>query len=121
MHGDKIVKLSTAARAVHRRVQERLEPYKQNKQLGGGFRSYCDKLLGQWGRLCLVLGHIADAEVTEIDRTTAELAETLVFDHLLKHAARFMSGSVAAHTRRPPSRSAVGCYPGNAPASSHPI
>jgi hypothetical protein len=60
-----------------------------------GFMTFCGKLLGLWGRLTLVLGHILHVQnhpgdtygPDEIGKDAAELAEHLIFDQVLVHGA----------------------------------
>jgi hypothetical protein len=88
--GERVVRLSPDAREVYHRVQKRIEQFSGNTSLGSGFRTSIQKLIGMWGRLALVIAcvmHEAGLTLIEIDREPAEVAEHLIFDQVLKHAA----------------------------------
>jgi hypothetical protein len=78
-------------------VEKRLQEWVTNDSLGLGFMTFCGKMLGLWGRLTLVLGHIIHLQNNpgvigrngpgEIDQDAALLAEQLIFDQVLVHGA----------------------------------
>jgi hypothetical protein len=91
--GGRTITLSTEARAVYRRVQERVGAWRGNNTAGPGFRTAVDKLSGVWGSLTLILGYVmhnkSDGDLVEIGEDAAKTAETLVFDNLLVHLGKF--------------------------------
>jgi hypothetical protein len=74
-------------------VERRLREWQGTIALGESFQSFCQKLDGLWGRLTLVLGYVIQTDTPDtihvVEREAAEVAETLIFDHLLQSAARF--------------------------------
>ena len=101
--GGRTVKLSPAAHLIREDVEKRMAVWEENDSLGQAFQSHCGKLVGIWGRLTLVLGHIFQSNPNEIGEEAAEAAEILLFDTLLKHSAMFYEwqggGSNAALTQ----------------------
>ena len=89
VEGNRLIKLSSPAHRIREDVENRIATWEENDLLGQAFQSHCGKLTGIWGRLTLVLGHIIQSNPSEIDIDAAEIAQTLLFDNLLKHSALF--------------------------------
>jgi Protein of unknown function (DUF3987) len=80
--------LSEEAHAVRENVQRRIFHLEQSEVLGARFVGFCGKLVGLWGRLCLVLHCIAHGETKLISERIAKAAQLLLFRSVLPNAAR---------------------------------
>ena len=87
------VQLSQDAHDVREALARRLFDLEQTEAIGAAFSALCGKLLGIWGRLCLVLSQIEPGPVPFIvGREIAEAARTLILGSVLPNAARVYTG-----------------------------
>ncbi len=84
-----IVRLSIDAQRIAERVDERVLQLSKNDYLGDAYSSHVGRLTRMWGSLVLTLGHILQPRCDFIDAGPAELAETLIFEHVLDHITQF--------------------------------
>ncbi len=88
-----VVRLSQHAHEIREDVAQRLFELEQSEVLGAAFSAFCGKLIGIWGRICLVLSQIDPDPVPYVaPARAADAARTLVFDSALPHAARIYAG-----------------------------
>jgi hypothetical protein len=81
--------LSDGARAVWQRIEGELFELEQSNALGGKFASFCGKMPGLFGRLTLVLSHIAgDIVGDRVSEQAAEAARMLILHSAVPNAAR---------------------------------
>ena len=74
--------------AIREDMQNRAFRLEQSGALGARFTGFCGKLLGMWGRLCLVLHLIDFPESAVVSGYTADMARTLILQSVLPNAAR---------------------------------
>jgi hypothetical protein len=80
---------SEAAHEVRKRVEREIFELEQSEVIGTKFSSFCGKLPGLFGRLCLVLSHIEPSGLGFIvSEKTAEAARVLLMRCVVPHAAR---------------------------------
>ncbi len=84
-----IVRLSSDAQRIAERVDDRVLQLSKNDYLGDAYSSHVGRLTRMWGSLVLTLGHILKPRCDFIDAGPAELAETLIFEHVLDHITQF--------------------------------
>lgn len=82
------LQLSEEAHAVRESVQRRIFHLEQSEVLGSRFVGFCGKLVGLWGRLCLVLHFMVNKDTNTVSERTAMAAQTLLFRSVLPNAAR---------------------------------
>jgi hypothetical protein len=80
--------LSDAAHETREAIQKRLHALEQAEVLGGRFTGFVGKLVGIWGRLCLVLHMIHDSSTSLVSGQTAGMARALLFRSVIPNAAR---------------------------------
>lgn len=85
--GSVLVQLSEAAHAVRERVELEAFDLEQSEMLGSRFASFCGKLPGLWGRLCLVLSQMEGLPFS-VSEKTANAARVLVFKSAFVNAGR---------------------------------
>ena len=91
------VELCEAAHGVRAEVEQRVFDLEQSEVLGARFASFCGKLVGLWGRLCLVLNYLDPAEPHFIvPLKTAERGATLLFQSVIPCAARVYAATGGA-------------------------
>jgi hypothetical protein len=87
------IRLSDAAYVVRDDVGRRLFEIEQSEALGPAFSAFCGKLLGLWGRLCLVLSQIEPAPTQfVVPECIADMARILIFHSALPNASRIYAG-----------------------------
>lgn len=97
------LQLSDAALQERQDVEKRLYEIERSEVLGEKFAGFCGKLVGVWGRLCLVLhctrpipvsGQTELGELvatfgsSEVDEATAKAATKLIFESVIPNAAK---------------------------------
>ena len=84
------VGLCDAAHEIRADVEARLFDLVQSNVLGPRFASFCGKLPGIWGRLCIVLNYLDPTPGGSliVSHTTAKRAEQLLFCSVIPSAAR---------------------------------
>lgn len=87
LSGPVYVQLSDAAHAVRERVEHECFELEQGEMLGGRFASFCGKLPGLWGRLCLVLSQMEGLPFN-VSEKTANAARVLVMKSAFVNAGR---------------------------------
>jgi hypothetical protein len=103
------VELSEGAHEVRADIEQRVFDLEQSDVLGARFASFCGKLVGTWGRLCLVLNYLDPAPVHFIvPQRTAERAATLLFQSVIPCAARIYAATGAAGADIEATRSVAG-------------
>ena len=81
--------LSDGARAVWQRIEGELFELEQSNAIGAKFASFCGKMPGLFGRLTLVLSHVAgDIVGDRVSADAAEDARMLILHSAVPHAAR---------------------------------
>ncbi len=86
--------LSAEAHAVREDVANRLFELEQNLALGPSFSAFCGKLIGIWGRLCLILSQVEPdrSNPLVVPERIASAAEVLLFKSVLPNAGRVYAG-----------------------------
>jgi hypothetical protein len=102
--------LSNPAHEVRSEAEERLFELEQSNVLGPRFASFCGKLAGIWGRLCLTLNYINPTSTAEfiVSRQTAELVTKLLFESAIPCAARVYATTGGAGADVEATRSVAG-------------
>lgn len=91
------VELDDGAHTVRAEVERRVFDLEQSDVLGARFASFCGKLVGIWGRLCLVLNYLdPDDTQSVIPQRTAKRAMTLLFQSIIPCAARVYAATGGA-------------------------
>lgn len=85
--GRLLVQLSDPAHAVRERVERECFEMERSEMLGGRFASFCGKLPGLWGRLCLVLSQMEGLPFCVSERV-ANSARVLVMKSAFVNAGR---------------------------------
>lgn len=80
--------LSDGAHEIRELIQHRLHMLEQAEVLGGRFTGFVGKLVGIWGRLCLVMHMVDDRSTSVVSSETAAAARTLLFRSIIPNAAR---------------------------------
>jgi hypothetical protein len=90
--------LSEGAHEVRADIEQQIFDLEQSNVLGARFASFCGKLGGMWGRLCLVLNYLDPSEGAHfiVSRETAERASRLVFGGIIPSAARVYASTGGA-------------------------
>jgi hypothetical protein len=89
--------LSDGAHEIREDVERKVFDLEQNGALGARFASFCGKLVGMWGRLCLVLSYLDPSDVQfVVSRETALRASTLLFKSVVPSAARVYAATGGA-------------------------
>jgi hypothetical protein len=87
------IRLSDAAHAVREDVSNRLFEIERSEALGSAFSGFCGKLVGLWGRICLVLSQIEPAPAPFcVPEGIANMARVLIFQSVLPNATRIYAG-----------------------------
>jgi hypothetical protein len=103
------VELCEAAHGVRAEVERRVFDLEQSEVLGARFASFCGKLVGLWGRLCLVLNYLDPTEPRfVVPLKTAERAVTLLFQSVIPCAARVYAATGGAGADIEATRSVAG-------------
>jgi Protein of unknown function (DUF3987) len=98
------VELCDAAHALRENIERQVFDLEQSDVLGARFASFCGKLVGLWGRLCLVLNYLDPPDTHFIvPLKTAERAGALLFQSVIPCAARVYAatGGAGADIERP--------------------
>ena len=85
--GGILAQLTEGAHEVRLRVERECFDLEQGEPLGGRFASFCGKLPGLWGRLCLVLAQMEGMPFS-VSEKTANMARVLVMQSALVNAGR---------------------------------
>ena len=106
--------LSEPAHDVRAEIEKRVFDLEQGEVLGARFSSFCGKLVGMWGRLCLVLNYLDPSEGAPfiVSRETAERATTLLFKSVIPCAARVYAATGGAGADIEATRSVALCLSG---------
>jgi Protein of unknown function (DUF3987) len=102
--------LSEPAHDVRGEIEKRVFDLEQGDVLGARFASFCGKLVGMWGRLCLVLNYLDPSEGAPfvVSRETAERATALLFKSVIPCAARVYAATGGAGADIEATRSVAG-------------
>ena len=101
--------LSEAAHGVRADIERQVFDLEQSDVLGARFASFCGKLAGLWGRLCLVLNYLDPADTHFIvPLKTAERAASLLFQSVIPCAARVYAATGGAGADAEATRSVAG-------------
>ena len=101
--------LCNSAHEIRAEVQRKVFDLEESNVLGARFASFCGKLVGLWGRLCLVLNYLdPDNPGYIIPRRTAERATTLLFRSVIPSAARVYAATGGAGADSEATRSVAG-------------
>jgi hypothetical protein len=90
VRGEVQVELCNAGYELRKEIEARVFELEQTEVLGARFASFCGKLVGLWGRLCLVLNYLDPSPFAHfiVPLETAERAATLLFQSVIPCAAR---------------------------------
>jgi hypothetical protein len=103
------VELSEPAHGLRADIERRIFDLEQTDVLGARFASFCGKLVGIWGRLCLVLNYLDPGDAHFIvPLKTAERAATLLFQSVIPCAARVYAATGGAGADIEATRSVAG-------------
>ncbi len=86
--GKVLMQFSEGAHSVREQVEHDAFHLEQSGMLGPHFSSFCSKLPGLFGRLCLVLTQIEGGFRLSVSHATAEAARTLLMKSAFVHAGR---------------------------------
>jgi hypothetical protein len=101
--------LSEGAHEVRADIEREVFELEQSGALGARFASFCGKLVGLWGRLCLVLNYLDPSDVHfVVSRDTALRASTLLFKSVVPSAARVYAATGGAGADIEATRSVAG-------------
>ena len=101
--------LSETAHGVRADIERQVFDLVQSDVLGARFASFCGKLAGLWGRLCLVLNYLDPADTHFIvPLKTAERAASLLFQSVIPCAARVYAATGGAGADAEATRSVAG-------------
>jgi hypothetical protein len=110
--GETQAALSDGAHEVRAGIEQQIFDLEQSDILGARFASFCGKLVGMWGRLCLVLNYLGkppdDKEHFIISRETALRASTLILQSVIPCAARVYAATGGAGADIEATRSVAG-------------
>jgi hypothetical protein len=103
------VDLCDAAHDVRADIERQVFDLELSDVLGARFASFCGKLVGLWGRICLVLNYLDPADTHFIvPLKTAERAATLLFQSVVPCAARVYAATGGAGADAEATRSVAG-------------
>jgi hypothetical protein len=103
------VDLCDAAHDVRADIERQVFDLELSDVLGARFASFCGKLVGLWGRLCLVLNYLDPRDTHFIvPLQTAERAATLLFQSVVPCAARVYAATGGAGADAEATRSVAG-------------
>ena len=101
--------LSEGAHEIRSDIEREVFELEQSGALGARFTSFCGKLVGLWGRLCLVLNYLDPSDVHfVVSRDTALRASTLLFKSVVPSAARVYAATGGAGADIEATRSVAG-------------
>jgi hypothetical protein len=107
--GSTRVELCDAAHDVRADIERQVFDLELSDVLGARFASFCGKLVGLWGRLCLVLNYLDPADTHFIvPLKTAERAAKLLFQSVVPCAARVYAATGAAGADAEATRAVAG-------------
>jgi hypothetical protein len=103
--------LCNSAHEIRAEVQRKVFELEQRDVLGARFASFCGKLVGLWGRLCLVLNYLDPPDGDThfiIPQRTAKRATELLFQSVIPSAARVYAATGGAGADSEATRSVAG-------------